>query len=81
VNLVADFTVSKHVNGRDWFAEAQLGTRFEKRDWAKTTSTKKKAVKAAKGKAQKLANRIGDDAVVEVFTESGKRSVHRVSPR
>ena len=78
---MVDFTVSKHINGRDWFAEAQLGTRFENREWSKTTRNKKKAVKAAKGKAQKLANRIGSVATVEVYTESGKRTVHEVEPR
>ena len=77
-----DFTVSKHINGRDWVVNPELGGLPSRRGDREENSysTKKTALNKAKGRAQEYADRLDTTMVVASYTASGKKTVHEVSP-
>lgn len=70
---MSDFTVSKHINGRDWHGNVEVTDYAYSYygDWSYTASTKKKVLKKVRGKAQELANAKNYTVTVDVYTGKG----------
>lgn len=70
---MVDFTVSKHINGRDWHGNVETASLTYNAigNWNVTRSTKKAVVKKVRGKAQELANNQNRTVTVDVYSGKG----------
>lgn len=76
----ADITVSKHINGSDWVANAETTGRVPS-GWQVVSSRKKTVKKKAEGKAQQVANRRHRTIKVAFYSGKGKfQRIEKISP-
>lgn len=81
---MSDFTISKHINGRDWHGNVEVATPAYNAlgNWTTTSSTKKTVKKKTLGAAQKAANKTGQRMTVDEYTGKGDlKKKHKVSPK
>lgn len=80
---MSDFTVSKHINGKDWNGNAEmLSLNLEEiRHWQYSARRKKDVLNKTLGKAQEAADKAGRTMTVDVYTGSGRlQDVKEVEP-
>jgi len=63
---MADFVVSKHVNGRDWNGNMSF------QGWQVNRSTKKEVLRKVRGKAQTVADEKQETQTIDVYSGKGK---------
>lgn len=78
---MADYVVSKHINGRDWNASTELGSQDPDNSWQVNRSTKKAVMNKVQGRGQKIADDLNTVVEIDVYSGSGNlQNILEVTP-
>lgn len=81
---MVDIVISKHVNGKDWVAETQVGSNAHAATggWKSKSKTKSTLLDTTLGKAQTIARRTNTTIYIDEYTGKGKlKETHGVKPQ